>query len=226
MLSKTQAILQQLEDLVCALELACAKNHFEKLTKRRKSIQEAIARLEHQTKPVPDELMLEKMDLDLEIATADESLEACRMLSDDLGRKCVRLSNLDGSRRTQDRPSRNTSFTSTCSTGKTPVIPHKGSVKHTKPIAFEIDGSQMIDVRTWKEMLVKGSRYLLEKQASCQQYPEGFFSKSPEGLSRPRRIVEGVYVNAEKNSEMIVDFMERLLKAMNRPASSLVIYTK
>jgi hypothetical protein len=198
MLSKAKTILQQLEDLVCALELACAKNHFEKLTKRRKSIQEAIARLEHQTKPVPDELILERMDLDLEIATADESLEACRILSHSLERKCVRLSNIDRSRRTQDRPSRNTSFTSAFSTGRTPVIPHKGSVKHTKPIAFEIDGSQKIDVRTWKEMLVKGSRYLLEKQACCQQYPEGFFSESPDGLSRPRRVVEGVYVNAEK----------------------------
>jgi hypothetical protein len=30
----------------------------------------------------------------------------------------------------------------------------------------------------------------------------------------------------KKNSEMIVDFLERLLKALNRPASSLVIYTK
>ncbi|MGC9031146.1 MAG: hypothetical protein ACP5LD_15950 [Desulfomonilaceae bacterium] len=219
MIQKIEQTIQQIDRLVSELETLGAGARLANEGHRLNVVKHAIADSKTRGR-VPDQLLVEEMEIQSQMVELEAVKKAEELLLSHITHTVARLKNLRGGksreRETLRRPSSESS-------GRCPrrLI---GPVKHTKPRAFEIDGSERIEVRTWKELLVKASCSLLTKQGRSKNYPDGFFSESPEGLSRPRKVLDGVYVNAEKNSEMIVDFLERLLKALNRSPQSLIIY--
>lgn len=105
---------------------------------------------------------------------------------------------------------------------------------HKKPFAFSINDEQIIEVRTWQEMLKKTAEILItinsEKFLSFENEPGmngkkvKYISTSSEGMRRPQSVLDKVFIETNMSGNGIRNLILKMLKAYGLKATDYKVY--
>ncbi|MGM1019019.1 MAG: hypothetical protein ACQEXV_00310 [Bacillota bacterium] len=105
---------------------------------------------------------------------------------------------------------------------------------HKRPFAFRINERQLIEVRTWQEMLKKTAELLLtidsEKFLAFEHMPgmngkkNKYISTKQQGIRKPQLILDKVYIETHMSGNGIRNILLKMLKAYGFKATDYKVY--
>lgn len=108
---------------------------------------------------------------------------------------------------------------------------------HKRPHAFQVDDQELIEISTWKEMLVKASEFIItldeNKFLSFEENPHmngkknRYFSVSKEMMiGEPRSVLDKIYVETNMSGNSIRNLILKMLNEYGIPMNHFKIYLR
>ncbi|WP_068505357.1 hypothetical protein [Paenibacillus kribbensis] len=105
---------------------------------------------------------------------------------------------------------------------------------HKRPFAFRINEKQLIEVKTWQEMLKKTAELLLaidsekflafEHMSGMNGKKNKYISTKQEGIRKPQLILDKVYIETHMSGNGIRNILLKMLKAYGFKATDYKVY--
>lgn len=107
---------------------------------------------------------------------------------------------------------------------------------HKRPFGFKLSDNHIVEVTTWQDMLVKTCEYLIildeqkfmgfENKKLMNGKKNKYFSTSIEGMCRPKKIADKIYVETNQSANAIRNLIMKLLKKFSFNIRELKVYFK
>lgn len=106
--------------------------------------------------------------------------------------------------------------------------------KHIRPFGFKINNSELIEVKTWQEMLLKTCEMFIsidtekfikfENNKMMNGKKNKYFSVKSDGLRRPEKIADTVYIETNMSGNSIRNLIVKILKEYDIKVSNYKVY--
>lgn len=105
---------------------------------------------------------------------------------------------------------------------------------HKRPFGFKLNDHHIVEVKTWKDMLIRTSEYLIaidekkflsfEIKASMNGKKNKYFAINPDDMTRPRKVAGKIYIEMNQSGNAIRNLIIKLLKEYNFKISEYKVY--
>lgn len=105
---------------------------------------------------------------------------------------------------------------------------------HIRPFGFRINTSELIEIRTWQEMLLKTCEIFIaidsekfvnfENNKIMNGKKNKYFSVKPNGLRKPEKVADKIYVETNMSSNSIRYLILKILKEYDIKVSNYKVY--
>lgn len=107
---------------------------------------------------------------------------------------------------------------------------------HKRPFAFRINDNNVIEVKTWQEMLIKTCELLIavdsEKFMSFENNPamngkkRKYFSRQEEGMTKPKLVNSSIFVETNVSGNGARNLLLKLLKEYGYKSNEYKVYLR
>lgn len=105
---------------------------------------------------------------------------------------------------------------------------------HIRPFGFKINNSSLIEGKTWQEVLIRTSEFLLNKDKTkflsfennknMNGKKNRYFSCKPEGIRKPELVESNIYIETNMSGNAIRNLIIKMLKQYGIKVSDYKIY--
>ena len=105
---------------------------------------------------------------------------------------------------------------------------------HIRPFGFRIDGTELIEVKTWQEVFLKTCELLLykdekkfvqfENKPNMNGKKNKYFSVSVKGMRKPEMISNKIYVETNMSSNSIRNIIVKMLREYDIKVNDFKLY--
>lgn len=105
---------------------------------------------------------------------------------------------------------------------------------HIRPFGFKINTSELIEVRTWQEMLIRTCEMLIEIDSQkflnfenlkiMNGKKNKYFSISPEGMRKPEKVANITYIETNMSGNAIRNLIVKILKQYGIKVGNYKVY--
>lgn len=105
---------------------------------------------------------------------------------------------------------------------------------HKRPFGFKFNENHVVEVSTWKDMLVKTCKILMvidknkfmsfESNDAMNGKKKKYFSANPNLMTKPRKIADNIYIETNQSGNAIRNLMVKLLKEYDFRINDYKVY--
>lgn len=224
MKDKVQQLVDSLREVVASVKHAAAEPELSEKRQQLSIISKSIQQLVSKGISVPEDLRKLKSNLVIEIGDNEntESLiefivKSLRELLRELVGEPKHTVRRQGQGRRQSRE-----------------VNRQPRVSGKKPVKLQLDRSGVIPVRSWKDLLIKGTEYLLSSNPTLVSSAlsirgkkgKPMFSREGTEFRDPAKLSTGLYIESHASAAGQVHFLKRVMKLCNIPQDTLKVETE
>lgn len=105
---------------------------------------------------------------------------------------------------------------------------------HIRPFGFKINNSELVEVKTWQEMLLKTCEMFFsidpekflsfERNKTMNGKKNKYFSTKEDGLRRPEKVVDKIYIETNMSGNSIRNLIVKILKEYEIKVNNFKVY--